>query len=591
MADFSLAQIGGASGGAPSPQGGVEQPSAFAATTEFISGAAKSLFEGAADASKAEAEQQANNAVTRFSAQQMQFADWVDRGELTSQEARMRMRNNLIQASADNVNLAEAFRKTHESIIETAGMGKVAATGTEQEQQLFKVTQEARDNGFITPGMTPEQEKERTYDWMELQQARLKRSLAQEELAFQSAQVSLQRGRTGLAADQQALRTARMEASIATATIEGSRAYLPVFSQRVQETVQAAQSGELTPVQADLQMRQLLDQVQGEFRQGGATMREATLNNLLAPYERMVETASGAMTGRFGTEVMNEMAANAVASTELMILADDSTRSLVATSSLLGSAAGPLLQVHGGEATRNALQIYQKGDREDGTPANPWAEGQEGVRAWRDIIDNGMTRVNRGEVGNPTQQQDSSELGRQINSMLRSTGRYAEGEEFSAVRPTLDMIASDQYAKYITGNGRGVVSQENEAAVQSYTQSLFLDDVQPLIEEEWRNATTRLSGERFGPGPQGMTEEAATSQVIRPMFTGDGVRFVKSSQAGENPRIDEEVRRLNERVSPALNMFIRVGAHLEEHTDYERIYESNYAEIFGNPGTGSAESE
>lgn len=590
MADFSLSQIGEQSGSPVQPQQGVVSGaanSALSSVAEIGSALFESVTENRSANAEAEAKTQVNKAVARFSTQQMQIADLVDQGKLSSQEGRMRMRYNLTRAQTDNPNLGEAFSDTHKQVVGTAGMGKVADVGTEKEQQLFKITQEARENGFIEAGMTPDQEKERTFDWMDLQSARFQRELAMEELAHQQAQTSLARGQIGLQRDRLSLQQARTEKKVLDATMEGARAFLPTFSSRVQNVVRATEAGEITPVQADLQLRQLIDQVDGEFRQGGASVSETVLNNLITPYNSMVETAQGVISGEFGVDVLNSQRDNMVARTEVAILArDPEAQALAATSNILGTSAGVLLQSHGSDAVTNAINIYSNNNRGgEGTAENPFAKDTETVGGYSRLIDNGLRQVNRGTEG-PNAQGDVDEMNRQINGMFQSIGKYAEGEEFGKVKPLLERIGSDEYGEYITNKGKGAVRKEFEGQVQDYTQSLFLDEIQPLITEEWRNANTQLSALRVGPGPEGMTEEAATPSLIRPMWVGDGIEFVRTNRAGENPRIDAEIRRLNGNVKQAVNFFIRLGAHTEEHTDYRKVYEAQYAELFGEAGTG-----
>lgn len=96
------------------------------------------------------------------------------------------MRTNYSQAIANNPALADALQKTHENIITTAGLGKVVAEGTEQEQQLNKLIGEGMADGWITPSMSREEQEAAVF-------ARGQFKKAQEELAASTADTTTRR--------------------------------------------------------------------------------------------------------------------------------------------------------------------------------------------------------------------------------------------------------------------------------------------------------------------------------------------------------------------------------------------------------------
>lgn len=599
MADFTLAQIGETSGGA-SPQPGVQQPNPVTSALSFASGVGQSLFESMGNRQEAEAQEQANKAVTRFSEQQMRIADLVDRGEMSSQEGRMRMRRNLITAGGDNPNLAGEFGKAHEAVVTTAGMGKVAAEGTEQEQAFMKEQAEALRLGFFQEGASEEEARAGTQRLIRLNRDRLKSELAKEELAMLQAQqtyargqIGMQRDRVSLASSQLQLRKLKLEQEVQEGVVGMADSYFPVFSNRM-KMIQARAQDPSDPMQADeaaLLMRQELDGAISEARARGATMDPSVLTNILTPYQRLYDTSREVLTGKMSGEVFDEISSSMTARTGLMQLTQDAdTLALVSTSNLLGSSAGPLLQSESGDITKSALNIFKENAREDGKSSNIFREGEAGIKSYLDFLSTGISRVVNGSPS-VDPEGEADELRVQTNSLLKGVADNAGGEEFRRVKPVIDHIASDNYASYITSKGRGAINKEYESDVELYLSNLFNDEIEPLIAEEWRNASTQLSAERMGPGPDQQTEEEATSSLIQPMFTGDGVRFVKTNRAGDNPRVDAEMQRLNRKVAPAVNTFLRAGAHLQETTDYERLFNERYSYMFGNPGSGAAASE
>lgn len=598
MADFTLAQIGGASGGGPSPQPGVPSPNPVTAVAEFGSGIASSLFQSMQEGQQKQAEVQTNEAVSRFMRQQMEIAEAVDRGDLTSQEGRMRMRANLSASlsNAGNPQLQKEFSDAHSKVIGTAGMGKVADEGTEQEQAFFKIQAEAMENGFVSLDMSPEQARQGTNNYIRLNQARLQNELAKEELAMAQAQLTYQRGLIGIQSDRVGLETSRLslqekraEAASRRAVTEGADAYLPVFAKQLQDIQAQVTEGSLSPQEADAALRQTYNMVEGELRSSGASLSSTYLDNVLTPYERLYETARGTLTGQFSTEVFNEMRENVEAQLGLQLILDPDVAGVAVMSDLLGNAAGPILQVEGSGAARRAVEALEQNTFENIPYDFRGTNKREGIQGYLGVIENGTRRI-ASPNPMPNQQGVEDEIARNVNSLFQGVSQYGDSAEFQDVKPILDYLSGDIYADYITGKGKGALNKSYEAEAKDWMQRYFMDNIQPLIADEWRNATADIGVLPRGEARGGVgAQEVNVSEVIRPFFTGDGLRFVLSDDSLQNnPRVKRVVQNLNERVSPALRQFIRLGAHLEEHTDYERIYQANYADIFGDVGTGSA---
>lgn len=589
MADFTLAQIGGQPTSAQQPQQAVQQPSGAVAALNFAQGVGASLFESFAENRQQEQMTQANEAVSRFSRQQLEIANAVDRGDLTSQQARMRMRANYASAIANNPNLTTDYAKAHSTILGTAGLGKVAAEGTEQEQQFMAVQAEATSKGWVTAGMSSEDAQEATYAYMQFQRDQQMIDAEQNQLALQRARIGLESDRVGLASARVGLGTAQINQQRAQLSLQEDRARLrsqeasgsmaDAASTRLRtkfNTIQQqVEAGSLDPVEATQMMDEEWLVIQSEVSRMGQGAGSEYVNNLIAPIRSFYEVKRGYVTGETDAETMQALSQNALARQTLNITGDPEVARVLATSQIVGAAGSTALS---GPLTRIALDQVDRNSNPQARPADltdPTAEA--GTGRYLEMINESMGSE-REEV--------QGEVQTNINQILRGLGSYGSMvENPRELNQVVNFLAGDQYGSWVAQNGTAI-NAENAAAAREVVQVQFDEVVRPLIAEEWRNASqlTYAVPDPARPETAGQTE--SVTSAIRPFFTGNGVRFVPADSVQMNPRLRAKINQLNREVAPVVNRLVRMGAHLEGTRDYQRIYESNYAGLFGDAGTG-----
>lgn len=581
MADFTIGQVDSVAPSGPRPQAPVAKPSPVQAGAEFLSGITGSLFNSIQEGEKAQAEASKNQSLSRFSRQQAQIANAVDTGDLTSQEARMRMRANWSAAIADNPALTSEITKAHSDIIKTAGLGQVAAEGTKQEQQFFTIQQEAMKVGMVLPGMSQDEAFRGTMDFVSLTQARLENELAREELALSKAQADEKKAWVTLGTSQINREKASLELDSARAEQRQRRSLetqvsvlLPSFSRNMQRLVEQVESGEIQPYAAELEMRTLLDTVKGEVDTQGLGMSDTFLSTAKAPFQRLFDTTRGVISGEFSTEMLQDLTNNIKAQDVLTFMSNPSARATAAVSEVYGPAASTVIQLHGRTAAGEAMNNFVESTKEGGRPRDIFSGTSEGRLAYATAIRNAVGNVARGSATvNPGQREN--ETLNLVNNTLRSLGRFGGDLEFEEYKPLVDAFAGDEYAQYVSDTGRSGIEAQHEGRAQEVMEVFFNDEVLPLIEEKWREATVSFPGVRPGP-----SDARKAVEVIRPVFAGDTVTFVKTEDAPDTPAMDRAIRELNNKVSPTLRTFIRFGAHMSRHTDYQREFNDKYAGIF-----------
>ena len=155
MGVFDTSNVNQQWGTAVSPAAGVADKSTLAGfeTASSLLSLGLNISQDAQAKKKQEAISSATNS---FAQQQLNVANAIDRGELSSAEGRRRMRTNASKALASGLDF-KAVKEVQSGLVSTAGLGKVAAEGTEQEQRLIKLESDAFQAGFIPTTATPAQ--------------------------------------------------------------------------------------------------------------------------------------------------------------------------------------------------------------------------------------------------------------------------------------------------------------------------------------------------------------------------------------------------------------------------------------------------
>lgn len=162
-----------------------------------------------------------------------------------------------------------------------------------------------------------------------------------------------------------------------------------------------------------------------------------------------------------------------------------------------------------------------------------------------------------------------------LNNLLGSIGslRNPSAQELDVAAENL---ASPQFGTYVRRYGlEGFDGEARQGALTTFSE-FYVQEVVPLIREEWQKAD--LSNPAVSmPGTTPRVQRMAPEN-IRVDFSGTGVRFVPTS--GSDGLVSNHARNLNDQVAPVLNKIVRLGAHLEGHTDYRSFFEQNYRELF-----------
>lgn len=597
MADFST-NVGGAPQSAPTPAQPVTDNSSLVGLNALANIGSKLLTVGANVAQnkmKVDQENQLNAVVTSFSQRQLKLADAVEQGAMSSQEARMRMRKNYTDEIANNPSLTKLLAQTQADIINTAGLGKIVAEGTEQEKINIALQKEASMAGWIKPTASPDEQQAGIAAYSQFKRHEADINAQQNALQLASSQVGYERAKIGLATDriqqvtagysQQTARLnlieAKQQQQARTAVGGLADSYNFKFNQDLQEIEAKKDRGEITAQEAiklaDQQFATISQLVSSVGRDAGGDY----VNNITAPMRMRYENSMKFLNGEIDKQVLGNENERTIALQMKNSLGNPKVAQVVSTSRLLGNANLALIP----GVNEAVMSILDKNTNPDTKPADvlpDTSDEKADVGNYLGVVKSSMSNFVAGQVGGD-KEQTQAQLNANVSNILRGIDVHSVAVNNPAeYNQVTDFLASPEFGKFTTQGG-GVYQDAAQSASQ-ILQTQYIDQLLPLIKTEYEN--TALGAASSVTTARGLTPSTArpgvpTTSVIKPVFTGGGVVFRAEGANANDTQTRNKVKDLNNKVGSVLNKLIRMDAHLSGNTDYKAAYERYAASIFG----------
>ena len=582
MADFTLSYVGGPQGSPVTPESPVRSVT-NEALFETIAGIGGNFAENLMKQQKEKAtlalQAQNDQTVSSFVQQQLSLADSVEMGDLSSAEARMRMRANLTRAIADNPALTVDLGKAHTTLVKTTGLGQAVYEGTTEEQQQTRIENAAIDAGWVRPDQSSQDKAIAAAAYQDFQ-----RSI--DLMGFEQKKVSLQAAKTGLVTSgiqQQSARLALAEKqqkiNSQAAIGNASNAYMVKLGNDLEAIRQAKERGDIDATQAAIMADNAYLAVDQVTRQIGAQAGSEYISNVTSPMKMMLENYKGYMTGNINlTDMETRNATNVAMQTSLLVAQPEAAR-LVATSKLFPNS--DLVTIT--QANELVMNFVKGNQGLETKPADVLPDYQEGKQALNTYL--GMMSQTMGKVNNKTAVDEDltkQDINNNLTNILRSIDVYGptttNATDYNGV---MDFLSKTEVGRYITTQG-GLSDQGAAFKASQAIEFNYANEVLPLIKEEWDKAKTggkakiTYQGRTEVPGIEG---QQPVGELITPKFMGGGVAFIV------NPGVKDSFTRakakeLNEKVAPVLNRLVRVSAHLSGTTDYKGVYDNLYSSMF-----------
>lgn len=591
MADFTPSYIDGAPNSPVRPQAPVVDQSSL--VTLGLIGDAVGAIGGIAtnyaeiSAKKAAAEQaaalqsQQDQAISAFSQSQLKLVDATEMGDISSAEARMRMRANLSRAIADNPAIATDLAKAHTSVIKSTGLGDVVYEGTEVENQQLALEREAVKAGWIKPNQSEQQKKAGAEAYVDFQRSLQLINAQSKKVSLQTAQIGLTTA--GINQQSAKLRLVEQQNKLQSQQALGaaSGAYSVKFGNDLEAIRQAKENGEITTEQALMMADQSWLNVSQVVTQIGAKSGSEYMNNLTKPMEMQYNNYKKYLSGETKLESLNTDNEIAVAMQTKVATGDPMMARLIATSKMFPNSN----LVTMAEVNNKVVDYLNKGMTPDKKPIDvlpDFDEDKTSLNAYFGLVTDAMAKTNNGSAVDIDETR--AEINTHLNSVLRGVDVYSPSVSNPGdYKSVIDFIAKPEVGRFVSLQGG---FQDNEASFRAAQALQYQYDTTliPLIQQTYERTLT--SGQ---PDIKyvGRTEQVVvknqkpTKDVIKPQFIGSGVTFV--ADPSDNSVVTRnKVKELNSTVSPILNKLIRSQAHLSGNMDYKSVWTNQYeTKVFG----------
>lgn len=597
MAEFST-NIGGAPQSPVTPTAPVVDQSSLVALNALGNIGSKILSVGMEviqNKQKVDQQNNLNNAVSAFSQKQLKLADAVEQGAMSSQEARMRMRKNYTDEISNNPGLTKILAQTQADIINTAGLGKIVAEGTEQEKINVAMQKEASLAGWIKPTASPDEQQAGIAAFSAFKRHEADINAEQNALALASSKVGYERQRIGLATDriqqvtagysQQSAKINLIEAKQqqnARVAVGGmADSYNFKFNQDLQEIEAKKDRGEITPQEAiklaDQQFATISQLVSSVGRDAGGDY----VNNITAPMRMRYENSVKFLNGEIDKQILGNENDRTVALQMKNALGDPKVAQVVATSRLLGNANLALIP----GVNQAVMSIIDKNTNPETKPADVLPDTPDekaDVGNYLGVLKSSMSNYGGGNVGG-NKEETQAQLNANVSNVLRGIDVHSVAVNNPAeYNQVVDFLASPEFGKF-TSSGGGVYQDAAQSASQ-VLQSQYIDQVLPLLKKEYETtalgSVSSITSAR-GLSPSRSVPGVPTSSVIKPFFSGGGVVFRAEGPTANDPQVRNKVKDLNAKVGSVMNKLLRMDAHLSGNTDYKAAYERYAPSIFG----------
>lgn len=602
MADFSVNVSEAGGGGMPTPAQPVTDQSSLLTLNALGNLGGKLLSVGAAaiESNQAKAQQTAlNQVVGGFAQKQLAIASAVDTGELSSQEGRMRMRANYTQEVSNNPGLVDVLAKTQKELISTAGLGKVVADGTQQEQMQFALQKEALSAGWIKADASPTEMAAGAAAYTQFKRHQADIDAQQNQLSLDSAQIGLQRAKIGLVTDKIQQVTAGYSQQSAKMGLEEKvkqqRSQLAVggmadsyffkFNQDLDEIQRRKESGEMTPQQAVMAADKSYAVIQQAVGLAGRDAGGSYVDSLVAPMRGLYENRLKFLNGEIDKNALENQNSVNLGKSKLNITGDPKMADVLALTSLLGPNTLALIPEVNKTVTdymaRNA-NPEPAAKPADILPDSP--EEKTSVGSYFNILKSNMGALESKAGEDKTR--TAEELNANVTNVLKSIDVHSltvsNPSEYNQVT---DFLASPEYGRFVSGGGG--FHEAASANANTILQSQYIDKVVPVIRSEYERAqvdkVSLATSLMSGRNPQTRVDVASQSaaSAIKPMFSGGGVVFRADPNA--STVVKNKAKELNGSLAKVINKLVRMDAHMNGDTNYKAAYDRNYELIFGTP--------
>lgn len=481
----------------------------------------------------------------------------VSQGTMSAQEAHVRSGAVYSEAIANYPQLAAQFSQLNSVFKATTAQGDTEADLESQRKQSQHIA-EANDNQaigqgyYLSPTMTQAQ---RSQIWTAAQT----NVQLQKEWDQQKARIEFERSTTTFN-QAQVDRDNNQWAIKSINTLAGAN--IPAFNAMGQSLIQDVQSGKKTFEDALQQLQQQRAQYNQVLQAVGASGK-VDVSPYKQVFDQSYELYAKLIDPKTKSENSTALVQDLVNRQKLVLLADPQTKNWVATSQLFGGPNNPALTLESVEPIQRALKGASNNTTVNGLPTgyvDPIVGNPTVEKGAYDVVKYGVDQLKGGKMTDSAK--GLSETNNAVNNILSQVGQAQYSgisRDPKNLSRSAEFLASTQFA-YMVQNGA--------------LDPVALQAAKKTMQQTYEPAVTQASGVRL----QGTLPDSniQLQNAVDVNFTGAGVSFVVRKGLSEKDAASAQARvgDLNA-TTQALNTVIRMGAHLEGSTDYQKYWNDN----------------
>ena len=521
--------------------------------------------------------------VGNFTARQLKLTNAIEEGSIKGSAGRLRIRANLLEAIQANPALAGDFTSAQKTLSNTVGMSAGVSSAIQARQ---KELNEARSKGWVKEGDTVEQKDTMLSLYRNFQGQLQMLDHQSKILSVENAKLSKESATIGIKKNKLALIEATTKAFAIKSLSTISSAYHPKYRNDIADVIAAVDSGEMTQQQGVLALQAGFATIEQIASGLGTAAGNEYLGNVLDPMKQQKDDAIDLITGKLDKTIYQNSVDMQIARIKSEALnSNPEFATYMAITDLSRHLPIDMIPNY----TKVVQGMIIRMTDEAGSNANILdGNAKSDTKLYYETLKSMLPKSDGFES------QAKQELQNNVDNVLEAITQFASStqsaEDFA---PTLQFLASPEYGQYSLKNG---IPVEKARAAKITLQKVYENSILPAIQKEFSRAGVTFSlqfGEKpptggsvttkLGGGLLARTEVTqAAAGLVEPVFRNGGVQFVpvQGLTGSQLQSATSKAAGLNEKVIPVINQFIRVGAHLEGRTDYQQVFEEQYANIF-----------
>ncbi|KFC01061.1 hemagglutinin protein [Trabulsiella guamensis ATCC 49490] len=581
-------------------------PAPSVATTIASSGVAQGLgsligglVQGATVAKKEAAQRLEDKSLSDYARKITSLNAAVEQGTLKQSEAQRQQRALYSSMVANNPAITEKLTAFSKGLSGTAGLGDTLAEGTAVDQQIVADTKTATAQGFITPGMTQEEQENGLNLYRQRQQ-----QLG--EMEFYSKQLGIQQQRLSMQASQESIAASRVQRANAAADLTlkknklyaqqsladfGNNAYQHTQTQLADIQKRLA-AGQLNNEQALAESNALKDQLMGQMQKIRGAVGGDYADSIAKPIFDSIDARNKFLSGQISADTLKTQLDTLEAKSALPFMSDPKMAGIIAAGKFLGGVTNPALI---GEYGDYMASYLKKNSVSGGTPTNPLTDDPD-EKASTKAYTGSLKDVTQGlknknpAINDPKGTFD--ELQTHVNQLIKGVGSFSGAhnnpKDYNEV---VDYLADPSFLDYQKMGGR--IDQSNLESVKIVISVNYLEKLVPAVQKEWEQGNAMVgAAPSFGAGMAGMVagvsnpaanipETAKAEQTLQYIWTGSTIEFRPAKGYENNPGVRAKAGELQRKLAPVINKSVMMRAHLDGSNDYNKYFKLSEAEMFG----------